>query len=48
MEKIDPELATSEFIFPTSETLKKASVFPALDSAAEQSFTDSWATTIGV
>jgi spermidine/putrescine transport system substrate-binding protein len=48
MEKIDPELATSEFIFPTSETLKKASVFPALDSASEQSFTDSWATTIGV
>jgi spermidine/putrescine transport system substrate-binding protein len=48
MEKIDPELASSEFIFPTSETLKKASVFPALDSASEQSFTDSWATTIGV
>jgi spermidine/putrescine transport system substrate-binding protein len=48
MEKIDPELATSEFIFPTSETLKKASVFPALDSATEQSFTDSWATTVGV
>jgi spermidine/putrescine transport system substrate-binding protein len=48
MEKIDPELASSEFIFPTSETLKKASVFPALDSATEQSFTDSWATTVGV
>ena len=48
LEKIDPELATSEFIFPTSETLKKASVFPPLDSATEQSFTDSWATTVGV
>jgi spermidine/putrescine transport system substrate-binding protein len=48
MEKIDPELATSEFIFPTSEILKKASVFPPLDSATEQSFNDSWATTVGV
>ncbi|MEY4312364.1 MAG: hypothetical protein RLZZ571_1134 [Actinomycetota bacterium] len=48
MEKIDPALAASEFIFPTAETLTKASVFPALDSAAEQSFSDSWATTTGV
>jgi spermidine/putrescine transport system substrate-binding protein len=48
MEKIDPALAASEFIFPSAETLTKASVFPALDSAAEQSFSDSWATTTGV
>ena len=48
MEKIDPALAESEFIFPTAETLTKAKVFPALDSASEQSFSDSWATTTGV
>ncbi|MEY4493160.1 MAG: hypothetical protein RL355_509 [Actinomycetota bacterium] len=48
MMKIDPALAESEFIFPSAETLTKASVFPALDSAAEQSFSDSWATTTGV
>lgn len=48
MEKIDPTLASSEFIFPTDDTLKKAKVFPALDSATEQSFADLWATTTGV
>ena len=48
MEKIDPALAASEFIFPTEDTLKKAKGFPAIDSATEQSFADSWATTTGV
>lgn len=48
MEKIDPALAASEFIFPTDETLAKASVFPALDGATEQLFSDLWATTTGV
>ena len=48
MEKIDPALAASEFIFPSAETLAKASVFPALDGATEQLFADLWATTTGV
>jgi spermidine/putrescine transport system substrate-binding protein len=48
MEKIDPDLAASEFIFPTDETLKNAKVFPALDSATEQAFADAWATLTGV
>ena len=48
MEKIDPALAASEFIFPSDETLTKAKGFPALDSATEQLFSDLWATTTGV
>ena len=48
MEKIDPTLAASEFIFPSAETLAKASVFPALDGTTEQLFADLWATTTGV
>ncbi len=48
MEKIDPALAASEFIFPTDATLAKAKVFPALDGTTEQLFADLWSTTTGV
>ena len=47
MEKIDPKLATSEFIFPSADTLARAKTFVALDAAQEQSFNDLWLTAIG-
>jgi len=39
MEKIDPALASSPFIFPTAETLKQVKVFRGLTPAEETSFT---------
>ena len=39
MEKIDPTLAKSPFIFPTDETLKQVKVFRSLTPAEETSFT---------
>ena len=39
MEKIDPALAASPFIFPTAETLKQVKVFRSLTPAEETSFT---------
>jgi spermidine/putrescine transport system substrate-binding protein len=39
MEKIDPTLAASPFIFPTAETLKQVKVFRGLTPAEETSFT---------
>ncbi len=39
MEKIDPVLAASPFIFPTAETLKEVKVFRGLTPAEETSFT---------
>ncbi len=48
MEKIDPKLAASEFIFPSAETLARARVFPALSAEQETSFNDQWSTAIGV
>jgi len=39
MEKIDPALAASPFIFPTDETLKQVKVFRSLTPAEETSFT---------
>jgi spermidine/putrescine transport system substrate-binding protein len=48
MEKIDPKLAASEFIFPTAETLSRARVFPKLTSGQEQTFNEQWSTATGV
>jgi spermidine/putrescine transport system substrate-binding protein len=39
MEKIDPALASSPFIFPTAETLNEVKVFRGLTPAEETSFT---------
>lgn len=39
MEKIDPALAASPFIFPTAETLQQVKVFRGLTPAEETSFT---------
>jgi spermidine/putrescine transport system substrate-binding protein len=38
MEKIDPQLAKSEFIFPTAPTLSRLSIFRDLTAAEETSF----------
>jgi spermidine/putrescine transport system substrate-binding protein len=42
MEKIDPVLAKSEYIFPSEKTLKNLSVFRALTPAEETSFTEAF------
>ena len=42
MEKIAPELASSEFIFPTDETMANLSVFRALTPAEETSWTEAF------
>jgi spermidine/putrescine transport system substrate-binding protein len=39
MEKINPKLASSPYIFPSEETLKKVKVFRSLTPAEETSFT---------
>ena len=39
MEKIDPKLASSPYIFPSDETLKRVKVFRSLTPAEETSFT---------
>jgi spermidine/putrescine transport system substrate-binding protein len=42
MEKIDPDLAASEFIFPTDKTMANLSVFRALTPAEETSWTEAF------
>ena len=42
MEKIDPELAKSEYIFPTDKTLKNLSVFRSLTPAEETTWTEAF------
>jgi spermidine/putrescine transport system substrate-binding protein len=42
MEKIDPELASSPFIFPDDETSKKLNVFRSLTPAEETSWTEAF------
>jgi spermidine/putrescine transport system substrate-binding protein len=42
MEKIDPDLATSEYIFPTDKTMKNLHVFRALTTDEETSWTEAF------
>jgi spermidine/putrescine transport system substrate-binding protein len=42
MEKIDPDLAASEFIFPTAKTMANLSVFRALTPAEESKWTEAF------
>jgi len=42
MEKIDPDLAASEFIFPTAKTMANLSVFRSLTPAEETSWTEAF------
>ena len=42
MEKIDPELAKSEYIFPTEKTMSRLNVFKALSPAEEASWTEAF------
>ena len=42
MEKIDPKLAASEFIFPSSKTMANLSVFRSLTPAEETSWTEAF------
>jgi spermidine/putrescine transport system substrate-binding protein len=42
MEKIDPDLATSEFIFPTEKTMANLSVFRSLTPAEETAWTEAF------
>ena len=47
MEKIDPELAASSFIFPDDETLAKVKVFRGLDAKEEFDFSAAFQEAIG-
>ena len=42
MEKIDPDLATSEYIFPTEKTMAKLNVFRALTTEEETTWTEAF------
>jgi spermidine/putrescine transport system substrate-binding protein len=42
MEKIDPDLASSEFIFPTEKTMANLSVFRALTPTEETTWTEAF------
>jgi spermidine/putrescine transport system substrate-binding protein len=42
MEKIDPELAKSEYIFPSDKTMKNLSVFRSLTPAEETAWTEAF------
>lgn len=42
MEKIDPELASSEFIFPTEKTMANLSVFRSLTPAEESAWSEAF------
>ena len=42
MEKIDPDLAASEYIFPTEKTMAKLNVFRALTTDEETSWTEAF------
>ena len=48
MEKIDPDLATSEFIFPTEKTMANLSVFRSLTPAEETSWTEAFQKASGI
>ena len=47
MEKIDPSLANSEYIFPTAKTTSRLSIFRALTAAEETSFQTAFQTAAG-
>ena len=47
MEKIDPKLAKSEYIFPTSATLNRLHVFKALTPAEETKWTEAFQAAAG-
>jgi spermidine/putrescine transport system substrate-binding protein len=42
MEKIDPDLAKSEYIFPTEATMKNLSVFRSLTPTEETAWTEAF------
>jgi spermidine/putrescine transport system substrate-binding protein len=42
MEKIDPELAKSEYIFPTEKTLANLHVFRSLTTDEETTWTEAF------
>jgi spermidine/putrescine transport system substrate-binding protein len=48
MEKIDPALAASEFIFPTEKTMSNLSVFRSLTPAEETSWTEAFQKASGI
>ena len=48
MEKIDPDLAASEYIFPTEKTMAKLNVFRALTPDEETSWTEAFQKAAGV
>ncbi len=48
MEKIDPDLATSEFIFPTEKTMANLSVFRSLTPAEETSWSEAFLKAAGI
>ena len=48
MEKIDPDLATSEFIFPSEATMANLSVFRSLTPAEETSWTEAFQKASGI
>ncbi|NCW75591.1 MAG: spermidine/putrescine ABC transporter substrate-binding protein, partial [Actinobacteria bacterium] len=47
LEKIDPELAASPFIFPDAETLSKVKVFRALTADEQTNFQAAFDEAIG-
>ena len=48
MEKIDPDLAKSEYIFPTEKTMAKLNVFRALTTDEETTWTEAFQKAAGV
>ena len=48
MEKIDPDLATSEFIFPTEATMSNLSVFRSLTPTEETSWSEAFLKASGI
>ena len=48
MEKIDPDLAASEFIFPTEKTMANLSVFRSLTPAEESTWTEAFQKASGI
>jgi spermidine/putrescine transport system substrate-binding protein len=48
MEKIDPDLAASEFIFPTEKTMSNLSVFRSLTPAEETSWSEAFLKASGI
>jgi len=48
MEKIDLDLATSEFIFPTEKTMANLSVFRSLTPTEETSWSEAFLKAAGI